>query len=129
MDGRVTRLDIARRRAVCPHFNFFPFPSAGGAETTEPVASAVALLAGTLLVACAPSAKDPEGPGGPELPQPDAQGIRVYDGYRTVVAGAGDSVSDLARRAGVPADTLAAFNGINTATALRAGDELVIPPS
>jgi murein DD-endopeptidase MepM/ murein hydrolase activator NlpD len=59
---------------------------------------------------------------------PDAQGIVSYDGYQTVVAGAGDTVADLAGRVGLSASELAAYNGLMPAHALQAGDELVLPP-
>jgi LysM repeat protein len=55
-------------------------------------------------------------------------GIVRYQTYSAIVVGQGDTVSDLARRAGVDQQALASYNGIEVTTQLRPGDELVLPP-
>lgn len=59
---------------------------------------------------------------------PTGDGFVTYSGYTAVVAGPGDTVASLARRASVDAGALATFNGISLDTDLRPGDELVLPP-
>lgn len=71
-------------------------------------------------------------PGTPRpaaTPGPDAAGsIIAYDGYEAAVARDGDTVSDVAQRVGLSGGELGAYNGLQPTTALRAGDELVLPP-
>lgn len=60
--------------------------------------------------------------------QPIASGgIVDYGSYQTAVANEGETVADLAARAGLSASALAAYNGLTPAHRLRAGDELVLP--
>lgn len=58
----------------------------------------------------------------------DNSGVVSYDGYQAVVAGPGDTVAILAQRVGLSASELGAYNGLTPSHALRAGDELVLPP-
>ncbi|MEO1471154.1 MAG: peptidoglycan DD-metalloendopeptidase family protein [Pseudomonadota bacterium] len=65
----------------------------------------------------------------PVAPGPTAAGgILAYEGYEAAVARDGDTVSSVASRVGLSAAELGAYNGLQPATALRAGDELVLPP-
>lgn len=60
--------------------------------------------------------------------KPDSNGIITYDGYQSVVARSGDSVSKVAARVGLSASELGAYNGLSASHVLRNGDELVLPP-
>ena len=64
-----------------------------------------------------------------DAPSSGGDGVKVYDGYSTVVARQGDTVQSVASRAGISADQLAAYNGLSPAASLQPGDELVIPPT
>lgn len=59
---------------------------------------------------------------------PDANGIVSYDGYQAAVARSGDTVASVARRIGLSASELGAYNGLSPTHPLRPGDELVLPP-
>ncbi|MEM6661473.1 MAG: peptidoglycan DD-metalloendopeptidase family protein [Pseudomonadota bacterium] len=54
--------------------------------------------------------------------------ILQNDGYQSVVAKDGDTVTSLASRAGLSASELGAYNGLQPGQSLRAGDELIVPP-
>ena len=58
----------------------------------------------------------------------DSDGIVTYDGYQTIVARDGDTVASLAERIELSGTELGAYNGLPSTHALRAGDELVLPP-
>ena len=58
----------------------------------------------------------------------DGNGVITYDGYQSVVARQGDTVAALAERVGLSASALGSYNGMQPTDALRAGDELVLPP-
>ncbi|MDJ0824847.1 MAG: LysM peptidoglycan-binding domain-containing M23 family metallopeptidase [Rhodobacter sp.] len=60
-------------------------------------------------------------------PNPDARGIISYPNYQVAVARRGDTISDVAARAGVDAEELARYNGIPAGTALRRGEVVVLP--
>lgn len=62
------------------------------------------------------------------IAKPDSDGIITYDGYQSVVARSGDSVSKVAERVGLSASELGAYNGLSASHVLRNGDELVLPP-
>ena len=64
-----------------------------------------------------------------DAPSASGDGVKVYDGYSTVVAKQGDTVQSVAQRAGLSADQLAAYNGLSPTASLQPGDELVIPPT
>lgn len=57
----------------------------------------------------------------------DARGVTFYDGYQTVTARQGDTVDSMARRVGIQAAELAAYNGLSTLYTPLPGDELVLP--
>ncbi|MEM6421432.1 MAG: peptidoglycan DD-metalloendopeptidase family protein [Pseudomonadota bacterium] len=57
-----------------------------------------------------------------------AGGILRYDGYEAAVAQDGDTVASVAARVGLSGSELGAYNGLQPETALRSGDELVLPP-
>ena len=60
--------------------------------------------------------------------EPDSNGIITYDGYQSVVAREGDTVSEVAARVGLSASELGAYNGLTAGHQLFAGAELVLPP-
>ena len=60
-------------------------------------------------------------------PAPDDRGVISYPGYQVAVAGAGDSVTDVANRLGLPPGELARFNGLRADTPLREGEVLALP--
>lgn len=60
-------------------------------------------------------------------PEPDARGIITYPTYQAVVAQRGDTVADVAGRAGLPAATVASYNGLRPEDRLREGEVLVLP--
>ncbi len=62
------------------------------------------------------------------IAKPDSNGIITYDGYQSVVARSGDTVSKVAERVGLSASELGAYNGLSASHVLRNGDELVLPP-
>jgi murein DD-endopeptidase MepM/ murein hydrolase activator NlpD len=59
---------------------------------------------------------------------PDARGIVTYDGYQAAAARPGDTVASVARRIGLSASELGAYNGLSPTHPLQTGDELVLPP-
>jgi murein DD-endopeptidase MepM/ murein hydrolase activator NlpD len=60
-------------------------------------------------------------------PRADARGVISYPSYQVVVARRGDRVSDVASRIGLPADQLAAYNGIPADAVLRNGEIISLP--
>lgn len=58
---------------------------------------------------------------------PSASGVVIYDGYQAAVARSGDTVATVARRIGLSASELGAYNGLSPTHPLRQGDELVLP--
>jgi murein DD-endopeptidase MepM/ murein hydrolase activator NlpD len=75
-----------------------------------------------------PAAAAPAAPAAPASTVPDARGIVIYDGYEAAVARSGDTVASVARRIGLSASELGAYNGLSPTHPLRPGDELVLPP-
>ncbi len=65
----------------------------------------------------------------PGTPVQDGNGIISYNGYQSIVANEGETVADVAARIGLAGTALAAYNGLGPDQPLRAGDELVLPPS
>lgn len=61
-------------------------------------------------------------------PQPDSRGVISYPNYQVAVAQRGDTLGDVARRVGLPAATLASYNGIDASVPLRK-DEIIALPS
>ncbi len=77
------------------------------------------------------AANSPAAPAAPSATvstAPDASGIVTYDGYQAAVARSGDTVASVARRIGLSASELGAYNGLSPTHPLRPGDELVLPP-
>lgn len=60
-------------------------------------------------------------------PQADDRGIISYPGYQVAVARRGDTVDSVAARLGLPADELAAYNGIPQGVTLRPGEIVALP--
>ncbi|MEM6306729.1 MAG: peptidoglycan DD-metalloendopeptidase family protein [Pseudomonadota bacterium] len=60
-------------------------------------------------------------------PQADTRGIITYSDYQVAVARAGDTVTTVANRMGLPATRLAEHNGLTADAALRDGEILVLP--
>lgn len=60
-------------------------------------------------------------------PAADDRGIISYPNYQVAVARDGDTVSSVAQRIGVDADTLASYNALTTVTRLRRGEILALP--
>ena len=60
-------------------------------------------------------------------PQNDL-GVITYDGYQSVVARDGDTVTTVAERIGLSASALGSYNGLQPGHVLRPGDELSLPP-
>lgn len=60
-------------------------------------------------------------------PAPDARGVITYPTYQAVVARRGDTVATVAERAGMPVETLASYNGLQSGDRLREGEVLVLP--
>ena len=60
-------------------------------------------------------------------PAADARGIISYPGYQVVVAQRGDTVEAIAARLNLNASELARHNAVQTDTALRGGELLVLP--
>lgn len=60
-------------------------------------------------------------------PEPDARGVITYPTYQAVVAQRGDTVADVAGRAGLPAESVASYNGLRPEDRLREGEVLVLP--
>lgn len=61
-------------------------------------------------------------------PAPDSRGVISYPNYQVAVAQRGDTLTDVANRVGLPAATLAKYNGIDADVALRK-DEIIALPS
>jgi murein DD-endopeptidase MepM/ murein hydrolase activator NlpD len=59
---------------------------------------------------------------------PDASGIVTYDGYQAALARSGDTVASVARRIGLSASQLGAYNGLSPTHPLQPGDEMILPP-
>jgi murein DD-endopeptidase MepM/ murein hydrolase activator NlpD len=74
-----------------------------------------------------PAASAPAAPAAQASPVPDARGIVSYDGYQAAVARSGDTVTSVARRIGLSASELGAYNGLSPTHPLEPGDELVLP--
>jgi hypothetical protein len=85
---------------------------------------AAPLAAALLLAACAGDGAPPR----PDDPPADGQGVIRFEDYAVVEAREGDTVASLARRAGVDAEALAAYNGLPLDYRPRAGAQLVLPP-
>lgn len=60
-------------------------------------------------------------------PSPDNRGVLSYPGYQVAVARRGDTVASVAARVGLPAQDLAAYNGLSTGDTLRADEVLALP--
>ncbi|SFP20138.1 LysM peptidoglycan-binding domain-containing M23 family metallopeptidase [Tranquillimonas alkanivorans] len=60
-------------------------------------------------------------------PAPDARGVLSYPNYQVAVAQRGDTVSDVARRVGLPPEDLAAYNGLPRGKGLRRGEIIALP--
>ncbi|MEM9100066.1 MAG: peptidoglycan DD-metalloendopeptidase family protein [Pseudomonadota bacterium] len=109
-----------------------------------PMARVAMLIAATALAAaCTPkrsenapieirSSSTSQAPAPSTTTAPQVQdlgdGIRDYGEYQAVIAQTGDTVSSLAARIGLSAAELGAYNGLGPGSALRGGDELVLPP-
>ncbi|MGB0853409.1 MAG: peptidoglycan DD-metalloendopeptidase family protein [Pikeienuella sp.] len=75
-----------------------------------------------------PSGTQSASPAAPTTPSgPDARGVVFNDGYETIIARDGDTVTSLADRVGITGAELAAYNGLPTTYRPKAGDELVLP--
>ncbi len=93
-----------------------------------------ALACGVALTGCTPTEE-----AKPETPAPETRiegttdparpGVVIYDGYEAAIVQEGDTVSSVAERVGVSATALANYNGLRETSALRPGDELVLPPA
>ncbi|ARO14311.1 LysM domain [Ketogulonicigenium robustum] len=60
-------------------------------------------------------------------PAPDARGVISYPTYQVAVARSGDTVASIATRLGLDPNQLAAYNGLQGGTSLRAGEILALP--
>jgi murein DD-endopeptidase MepM/ murein hydrolase activator NlpD len=60
-------------------------------------------------------------------PSPDDRGVISYPNYQVAVARRGDTLTDVANRVGLNADTLAKFNGIDPTVTLRKGEVIALP--
>jgi len=60
-------------------------------------------------------------------PQPDSRGVISYPNYQVAVAQRGDTLTDVARRVGLPAATLASYNGIDANVPLRKDEIIALP--
>ncbi len=65
--------------------------------------------------------------GTAERPAPDQRGILSYPNYQVAVARRGDTVADVAARAGLGAGELARYNGVTPQTRLREGEVMALP--
>ncbi|GLQ34742.1 peptidase M23 [Amylibacter marinus] len=68
-----------------------------------------------------------EGSGADQRPAADANGVITYPDYQVAVALRDETVSDVATRVGISADTLARHNGLKADAPLRKGEILAIP--
>jgi murein DD-endopeptidase MepM/ murein hydrolase activator NlpD len=64
---------------------------------------------------------------GAPRPEPDDRGIISYPTYQVAVARAGDTVSTVAARVGLPPTEVASYNGLPETTALRPGELVALP--
>ncbi len=94
-----------------------------GCVSTQPSDRAAVEIKGSDPATTAPAA-----PAAPASTVPDANGIVTYDGYQAAVAQSGDTVASVARRVGLSASELGAYNGLSPTHPLRSGDELILPP-
>ena len=62
-----------------------------------------------------------------DRPAPDTRGIISYPNYQVAVARRGDTVADVAARAGIGAAELARYNGVTPQTRLREGEVMALP--
>ncbi len=62
-----------------------------------------------------------------DRPRPDANGIISYPNYQVVVARRGDTLGDVANRAGVNPGELARYNGRSISDPLREGEVIALP--
>ncbi|MCP3969679.1 MAG: peptidoglycan DD-metalloendopeptidase family protein [Rhodobacteraceae bacterium] len=60
-------------------------------------------------------------------PDPDDRGIITYPSFQVAIAKRGDTVADVAARAGLDADQLARYNGIEKHAVLRDGEVVALP--
>ncbi|ETX28329.1 peptidoglycan DD-metalloendopeptidase family protein [Roseivivax isoporae] len=60
-------------------------------------------------------------------PEADDRGVISYPNYQVAVARRGDTVATLSTRVGLPAQEVAAFNGIQTGDTLRQGEIVALP--
>ncbi|MBE1284816.1 MAG: peptidoglycan DD-metalloendopeptidase family protein [Rhodobacteraceae bacterium] len=60
-------------------------------------------------------------------PKPDTRGLITYPSYQVAVARRGDTVADVATRAGLPAAEVARFNGVRPEDKLREDEVLILP--
>ncbi len=97
-----------------------------GCVSTQPPDRASVEIKGSDPAATAPAAS--VAPAAPASTVPDVRGIVIYDGYQAAVARSGDTVASVARRIGLSASELGAYNGLSPTHPLRPGDELVLPP-
>jgi len=63
----------------------------------------------------------------PSRPQPDSRGVISYPDYQVAIAQRGETARDVATRLGIDAAELARHNAIETDTAMRGGETLVLP--
>lgn len=63
----------------------------------------------------------------PDRPQPDNRGVISYPGYQVVVAQQNDTITSIAGRLGLNANTLATYNGIAVDATLRQGEVVALP--
>ena len=104
----------------------------------QTLAQTLTRAAAVLVIASCASTQSPDraetSPAAPAAPSatvstaPDASGIVTYDGYQAAVARSGDTVASVARRIGMSASKLGAYNGLSPTHPLRPGDEMILPP-
>jgi LysM repeat protein len=99
------------------------------------LAQTLTRTAAVLVIASCASTQSPDraaisraAPSATVSTAPDATGIVTYDGYQAAVARSGDTVASVARRIGLSASELGAYNGLSPTHPLQPGDELVLPP-
>ena len=63
----------------------------------------------------------------PDRPQPDNRGVISYPGYQVVVAQQGDTITTIATRLGLNANSLATYNGVAVDATLRQGEVVALP--
>lgn len=62
-----------------------------------------------------------------DRPDPDSRGVISYPSYQVAVAKRGDTITDVAKRVGLPAADLATYNGIQEDVPLRSGEIVALP--